>query len=138
MKKITTRTAELTELEDNLFLCRLFDNTEIDEKDSQENFEAAISISGGKPYAMLVDARVHITLTKQAMEHSAQPVIKANEIASAILVDSLANRILGNFKIRFTKSANTMRLFTDEETALRWLRDRIQKHNHKNMAHLSL
>lgn len=126
MKKIVTRTAEYTVIEDNLYLCRLFDNMEISAGDTQENFEAMMEIAGHKPYAVLVDARVEVTLTKEGMEHSTRPEMSKYLIANAILVNSLANRIVGNFMIRFNKSADTTRLFTDHENAMKWLREKIK------------
>jgi len=47
--------------------------------------------------------------------------------AKAIIVNSMANRIVGNFIIKFHKPIAKTRLFSDEETALAWLRE--QKRN---------
>jgi hypothetical protein len=129
MKKITTRTAEYTPIEGNLFLCRLFNNSEITAQDTQENFEAMMEIAGHKPYAVLVDARVDVTLTKEALENSTRPEMTEYLIANAILVNSLANRIVGNFMIRFNKSAATTRVFVDYDTAIKWLRKRTMSEN---------
>lgn len=127
MKKVVTRTAEYTVIEDNIFLCKLFDNMEISAADSQENYEAIVEIAGHKPYAVLVDARVQVTITKEGMQNSTKPEMSRNLIANAILVNSLANRIVGNFIIRFNKrSADKTRLFTSEEQALKWLKEKVR------------
>ncbi|MGZ4078580.1 MAG: DUF7793 family protein, partial [Bacteroidia bacterium] len=41
--------------------------------------------------------------------------------AIAFVTTSLANKIVGNFFIKFNKPASATKLFSDEETALEWI-----------------
>jgi hypothetical protein len=125
-------------MQENLYLCKMVDNIEVDLDDSKENFKAMMEISESKPYAVLVDARVHCSITKEAMEHSTRPESSTNLIANAIMVDSLANRILGNFLIRMSRNHAPTKLFTEEQKALEWLHEMIKKEKIKKPIALSL
>jgi hypothetical protein len=137
MEKIITRTVEYTRLGEKLYLCHLFDGVDIDVKDSEENYVAMLEISGRKRYAVLVDARVNITITKEAMVHSARPDMHKNLIAQAIVINSLANRLLGNFKIKLQKNQSNTRLFNDYDKALSWLQEAVKKENSNTRMSLS-
>lgn len=136
MKRLLTRTAEYTELDENLFLCRLFDGVEIDAKDSQENYEAIVELSEGKPYAVLVDARVTVTITREALAHSTRREHSEKLIANAIVINSLANRLICNFKIRMQKNNGATKLFNEYDKALEWLHEVLRKEHKGQRAFL--
>jgi hypothetical protein len=135
MKKILTSTAEYTVIEEPIYLCRMLEGAEVDVKESDENFMAMIEISESQPYAVLVDARVPTTITKEAREKSGMGEQKKNLIAMAIVVTSLANRIVGNFIIRFHALDIPTKLFSDYDEALNWLREIVKTDRRQNKKH---
>jgi hypothetical protein len=77
----------------------------------------------GKPFLSLVDTiNVRGQISKDAMEHFAKdPLTKGVRVAEAIVVNSLHNRILANFYLKFTKSHNPVRVFNNMDKAIIWL-----------------
>lgn len=126
MEPIQTRTAEYSLIEKPIFLCRLFPDAEIEVGDVDLNTDAIMQMAGGKRYAVLVDARVPVTITKEAMEYTQQPRSYVNLIAQAILVNTLANRLIGNFIIKFHRPASPTKLFSDYDQAVAWLREHVR------------
>jgi len=110
-------------LEEQIFLCRVLPDKEIDVADTRENFRAVTEISGRQPYLILVDGTGGSSVTKEGMEDAARPEVQVNLIAQAIVVKTLANRLLGNFIIKFHRPSAPTKLFSDCETALNWLKE---------------
>lgn len=61
-----------------------------------------------------------LTIEKEAREKGTNPEFQKFTLASAIVQDSLAHRILGNFVIKVQRPAVPTRLFTSTEDALKW------------------
>jgi hypothetical protein len=58
-----------------------------------------------------------------AREVGAGPEVMAITSHMAVLVGNPMSRIIGNFFLRVTRPAYPTRLFTDEASARRWLRE---------------
>jgi hypothetical protein len=127
MNSVFTRTCEYSIIEKPIFLCKMIADREVDVDDVQENYETMLRIAENQLYAVLVDARVTVQITKEGMEHGTRPECYTNLIAQAILVDSLANRLVGNFIIKFHRPASPTKLFSDYDKALEWLREQVSK-----------
>jgi hypothetical protein len=123
--------AELSMLEENILYTRLLEGAEINLESSRGLFAISKKLTQGKFYAALTDGIASVTITKEAMEFGASA--EANEflIAQAILVHSLANRLLGNFIIKFHKPKAPTKLFNDREAALAWLRVMLETARHQ-------
>lgn len=61
-----------------------------------------------------------LTIEKEAREKGTDPEFQKFTLASAIVQDSLAHRILGNFIIKVQRPTVPTRLFTSTEDALKW------------------
>ncbi|HWY37470.1 MAG TPA: hypothetical protein VNY73_02855 [Bacteroidia bacterium] len=127
MQPIRTTTAEYSILEKQIILCRMLENAHVDLPEVKENFEATMKLADGKPYAALLDARVTATVTKEAMEEVAKPEYCRLLVANAIVINSLANRLIGNFIIKFYKPPSPTKLFSDHEAARTWLRGKLER-----------
>src|ERR1041385_4460157 len=125
MPVITTKTAEFSLIEEHLFLCRMLEDADVDVPAVDENFEATMKIAGGQRFAILVDGRATVQISKEAMERASRPEHHRLLIAQAIVVNSLANRLIGNFIIKFHKPGAPTRLFSSYELAILWLKERI-------------
>ncbi|HEV7230683.1 MAG TPA: hypothetical protein VGO45_05105 [Bacteroidia bacterium] len=129
MEKIITDIAELYFLEDGIFCTRLLQDKEIDIDKAKANFAESRKLTGDSRYTAFTDARGFMSITKEAMAYGGTKEVNDPVIAHAILVNSLANRLLGNFLIKFYKPPAPTRLFTNEEEALGWLREKLEEDN---------
>jgi hypothetical protein len=125
MTVIKTKTAEFSLPEENLILCRMLEDADVDVPAVDENFEATMKIANEQRYAVLVDGRATVQISKEAMERAARPEHHRLLIAQAIVVNSLANRLIGNFIIKFHKPGAPTRLFSNTEQAWSWLKERL-------------
>lgn len=123
MKKITTKTAEFS-LDKRGFLKIVFLNNaeDIDELEVSEHIKAANEISGYSKLAVLADVR----LGSHSIDKKAKEMIAAYNMkkAEAIIINSLAHRIIGNFYLKLSKRMNKnfpVKLFLNEKEAIQWL-----------------
>jgi hypothetical protein len=116
-----TKTAAYSYIQEGLIMCRMLENAEVYSPDVDENFNMAMKFAKGKRYAILVDARTTVHMTKEGMERANRPESYQSLIAQAIVVDSLPNRLVGNFIIKFHKPTAPTRLFSTIESAKTWL-----------------
>lgn len=91
--------------------------------------QTMFDLAGGLPFLSLVDTiDVRGQISKKAMEHFAKDALtKGVRVAEAIVVDSLHNRILANFYLKFTKSHNPVRVFNSMDKAINWLLETYAK-----------
>lgn len=122
MKTILLKTAELKYEGNGILIIKLLEDAEIDLAASKEMQRASLEITEGKKFVALIDARNRVIVTKEAREWGSTPEAQVNLLAQAILTNSLANRIIGNFIIRFHKPVAKTKLFTEEKEAMKWLR----------------
>lgn len=82
----------------------------------KENFD------GINKMRVLVESGTYTDITKEAREFSAKPENNVFTLATAVVVKSLAHRIIINFLINFTKKqAMKMKMFDNKEKAIEWL-----------------
>ncbi len=126
MDYITTRTTK-TSFSENLLVTEMFDNVEIDIKDINENYDAAVKLTGGEKYMSLVIAAPFTSITKEAREAVNKEFMYKNTIAQAIVVKSLSNRLMGNFLVKFYKPFCPLKLFKNKKDAIVWLNEKWNK-----------
>lgn len=131
MDSFFTRTAEYSLLEEGIILCRILEKANIQPADIKENLEATHKLAGGKPYVALVDGRRECSVTREARELGARPESYQLQIAAALVVTSVSNRLIGNFIIRFYKPPVPTRLFGDMDSALDWLKSCMKQNKAK-------
>jgi hypothetical protein len=119
---ILTRTAKLSfNKEEGVLYVELFPGNEIGLEDSIEHTTASEKLTGGAMHCAYIKALGNIDISSEARKHGSNPEIQQNLIAQAVLVNSLATRIAGNFYIRFNKPPKPTRIFTNPEDAKSWL-----------------
>lgn len=122
---IKTKSANICTLEKSIISVRIFDDADIELEDAVENLEAIHKIANGEKYCLLVDARVTVRVSPEARVHSAAANNHKNLIARAIIVNSLANKLVGNFLINYNKPNAPTKLFSEEQKALDWLKEHV-------------
>lgn len=99
----------------------LFSGNEIGLEDSMEHNEATQKLTNGVYHCAFIKALGNIDISSEARKYGSNPDIQKNLIAQAMLVNSLATRIAGNFYIRFNKPPKPTRIFTNADDAMSWL-----------------
>jgi hypothetical protein len=73
-------------------------------------------------FLILVESGHDCTVTKEAREFSSLPETNSMNLATAVVVKSLAERLIINFIINITsRQAMKIRLFDSKENAAKWL-----------------
>lgn len=117
-KTITTKIAKITREEDFLRIKFINSNDVFDLKEAVRQYEAATLLCRGEPYKVLIDVRgTNVSPQKDAQDFLSQVDEK---IAEAIIVNSLAVRILSKFYMKST-SKNAVKIFSREDKAIEWL-----------------
>ncbi len=97
------------------------EGAELDVKEIRELTAAARSFTNGKPYLLLSDARVNVTISPEARELSARKEESPFLIANAALIDNLPLKLVANFFSKINKPHFHFRTFTDEKKAMEWM-----------------
>jgi hypothetical protein len=102
---------------------KIDDNAEVQLEDSVDQFELLNSRFNGKTrFRVLVDPGSYTTVANDAREFSCRPETNSITAATAVIVKSLAQRIIMNFLINFMKKHDTkLRMFDSREKAIQWL-----------------
>jgi hypothetical protein len=90
--------------------------------DAMEMMAAHRQLTGGRARGFLMDIRTLRALPHEVRTYFTRPEHVEVHRAVALLVGSPLSRAIGNFFLGFNKPAMPMRLFSDEESALEWLR----------------
>lgn len=113
-----------TEFWDNgIIFIKLDDNSEVTLEDSKIHHAFLKSKFDGKnKLRVLTESGRYTSITKEAREFSTLPETNKMTLASAVIIKSLAHRIVINFIISFARQQNMhMRMFENKEKAIEWL-----------------
>jgi hypothetical protein len=123
MKTIQTKVAYFSyDSRSRILRMKIMEDASIEVEDAVQNYEAASSLTNGEKHLLLVDAQANVYISKETRIYSAQT--KPNSpLAIALVVNSTANRLIGNFYINFNKPKVPTKLFSNEEKALKWLEE---------------
>jgi hypothetical protein len=99
------------------------ENAILDLEDVEEIRRGNLKLSEGESFCVLLDTRPgYFTTSPDAMKLLASEEYQKTRKASAIIVHSLAARIVGNFFKSLHRNGSPTRLFNKEKEALLWLR----------------
>lgn len=104
----------------------------IDSNDINLMKKINLQLSDNRPYVLLVDSKEFSSISKDARELSASKEMAKVTYAKALLVHSLAHKLVGNFYINVNKPFIKTKIFTDRQKALNWLEQQHEKLNEKN------
>ncbi len=107
---------------DGIVQINMGDNMEIDEKVSQEMVDAIGKLSEGKKVLVLGIAGTNATATSEGRAHSASESGTVFTLADAFVINSLPQKIIGNFYLNFHKPIVPTKVFDDVEKAIKWLK----------------
>lgn len=118
-RSITTNVAILSR-SDGFIRIKFVDASDsFDLAEAKRQYEAAKILAENKKYKVLIDVRdVHVSPEKDAQEFLTNI---SEKVAEAVLVNSLATRLITRFYVRANKNT-PVRVFSNEKKAIKWLK----------------
>lgn len=112
---------EIFILSDCIFKLKPKVGIELDVDDGHEMRKYFLELSKGNKFAVLTDATNFFSTSSELRNLLASKEFTALRFATAIVTQSMASKIIGNFFIKVNKPATPTKLFSNEEQALEWL-----------------
>jgi hypothetical protein len=91
-------------------------------EDARELFETAGVIGEGKKFKNLIIVGDRTIPSAEARSFSTSKEVSEYRIADAFVVNSLAQKIIGNFMVIVQNLHTPTKLFSDKASALKWLK----------------
>ncbi|MEZ4774453.1 MAG: hypothetical protein R3D00_14810 [Bacteroidia bacterium] len=92
----------------------------------REEHRAIKKLIGDKKAIMLTDIRNMISATPEARAYTNSEEMTNTYLAVGLLVGSVFSRVIGSFIIGINKPDYPVKLFTDENSAINWLKQFAQ------------
>ena len=119
--EIVTRTRRYSLGDDGILRTAVLPDVEETMADAIENVRAMKSLVKGRRYPVLADMRLFKGVDREVRAYYAGPETTGVVSAVAIIVRSLAQRVMGNWFITWNKPQFPSRLFTSQDEAMKWL-----------------
>ena len=114
----------LIEFWDNgIIFIKLEDNVQVEYEDSKNQHRfLKKKYDGINKHIIMVETGIDTAISKEAREFSTKPETNEMTKATAVIVKSLAHRLVINFIINFThQQTMKMRMFDNKKKAIDWL-----------------
>lgn len=121
MQKIRTKINEKWVDENGVLWIKVLEGAFIDLPSLMEDASVNDSLTGGKKALALYDARNFFTITPDANDYIRSGILDTSRIATAVVTDKLATRLIVNMLVKFKKPKTPLKMFNTEEDALQWL-----------------
>ncbi len=118
---IETTVAKVFLRENDIVVVKYKPDAEVGLEEMRAIHEAERKLTSDKKHLALLDARGFVNVSDEARKFGASAEPTKYRTAAALLVDSLAVRILGNFYLNFNKPKVRTKMFSDEKKAIDWL-----------------
>lgn len=131
---IETKSAYITKIDEDVVRVEIKKNYEITLSDLEENYNAYKQLFGDdmKLYILSVFNEGAST-SLEVRNKFVSKERSAFKIAEAIVINSMAHRIVGNFVIKVQKPKHKMQAFGKEKEAMDWLLNERLKNNYKQL-----
>lgn len=118
------RTSEIIFFEGNFVWVKIKDEVEIQYEDSEEQFQLFKKhYTPNDRFVVLIEPGRYTSITKEAREIGLRKESNEMSIAIAVIIHSLAQRLIINFQSKFVSKTKTqMRAFDTKEEAMTWLK----------------
>lgn len=117
-KRYQTDAGEMVMKDDGIIRFRVTPGTMVDAAAAEQCVRGAIELAGEKNHLLLVDMRGLSGITQEARKvYNDGPAT-----AVALLIESPVSRVIGSFFLGLNKPAYPLKLFTNEDKAIEWLK----------------
>lgn len=125
-----TTTTTVRKIEDNIFENHIIAHKTVEREHIYEVKKANLKLANGKPYALLVTKGEFSLISAEVRAIISSKEFAQNTVAKALVTDSVADKIIGQFYIKINKPHITTKLFVkkDRDIAMVWLREQLVKH----------
>lgn len=124
-KEALLSTAAMSYGDDGILRIRILANATIGIEQVKLQYEYTRHLCGTGNVPVLVDARHTFSITREAQQYSAQQ--SAGRIATAVVTNNPVTRILTNTYVKIFKPASPVKMFSGEEEAVMWLKEKLAK-----------
>ncbi|MFI5163876.1 MAG: hypothetical protein ACHQHP_01370 [Bacteroidia bacterium] len=87
---------------------------------TQSNAENKKLLNNNKEL-VLCDARVFFTITPDAKKYAKKEIMNKERLATAVITNKGFVRLVVNFAVQFSKLKSSVKMFSNEKEALKWL-----------------
>jgi hypothetical protein len=108
-------------IEDNIIFY-IFKSRKVDLFEARQSVEIKTKLAGNGNYPFFIDISQVNGVTKEAREFLAGGKSVDNISAAALLASSVLSKMIGTFFLTFNNPGIPVKLFTDEQEALKWLK----------------
>jgi hypothetical protein len=117
------RTSDVEFWDNSIVYIKIKNHVNIELEDAQQQYQLLKSkYDGINKHLVLVETGNDTSLSKEAREFGSKPESNEMTTAMAVIVKSLAQRLIINFIIKFThQQAMKMRMFDEKQKAINWL-----------------
>lgn len=122
IKNISCRVAKVSMREDEIVAIDVGGDHTFEIQDYKEVMSAVELLGEGKKHLVYIKVDPEIMPTVEARNFISSSASTTFTKARAFHISSLAQRIMGNFILNIQRPTVPMRLFTDEEEAIAWLK----------------
>jgi hypothetical protein len=77
-------------------------------------------------YPMYIDISEITSTSKEARDYLSQDIAIENISAAALLAGSVLSKVMGTFFLAFNKPAIPIKIFTDRDDAIKWLKKYVK------------
>jgi hypothetical protein len=106
---------------DGIMHISMKENVTLNLKDAEDMVRAFGEMGDGKKFLLLFIAGTDTSVNTEARYYASTPEANRFTTASAFVVKSIAQKLLGNAYVTFNKPITPTRIFTNEQDGLEWL-----------------
>lgn len=123
LESYADRASDVEFWDNDIIFIKLKDKIQVELEDSQKQYLFLKSkYDGINKHIILVETGIDTSISKEAREFASKPESNAMTQATAVIVKSLAHRIIINFLIKIIhQQTMKMKMFDDKQKAIDWL-----------------
>src|ERR1035437_9671833 len=99
---------------------------EIEKADIIEMHTITLLMTNGAKCANIFSAEDFFSISGEARAEGSKPFYSKDLIAQALVVKNMAQRLIGNFIMKFNKPVRETRMFAERKEAKRWIQGKIK------------
>lgn len=107
---------------DGILFITVKDNVHLEFEDSKAEHDMLLTKPEYLPLKVLIRAGKNASTSKEVRDYANSAEARAIMNAQALVVESLAHKILANFIKRFYKVPVNLQIFNNDESAIEWLK----------------
>ncbi len=123
IESVEDRASTIEFWDNDIIFIKLKDNIQVELEDAQKQYLfLKAKYNSINKHIILVETGLDTSISKEAREFASKPESNEMTAATAVIVKSLAHRIIINFIIKLThQQTMKMKMFDDKQKAINWL-----------------